>query len=300
MQMEQIQENEFMPAPIAPETKVENDANEQPEIDPNNPHWGVWTAIGVWVASIMFIILLPNLVLVPYMLRQNLDLSNEALLREFADTDPTAVILRVAAIIPAHLLTLLIGWLVATRLNKLSFRKTLGWANNLRWWHYLMILGGFYMTAAVVGYIFPEQDNELIRILQSSRTALYIIAFLATFSAPIVEEVIYRGILFSALQRSAGVIWAVLIVTLLFAGVHFFQYWGSPGTIFLICFLSLLLTLIRYRTKSLLPCIILHTLINGIQSLVLVLSPWLSGYAPEGTPPPALEAIIHLQIFNIQ
>lgn len=292
--MEQIQETEFMPAEIAPENNLEKSANNEPDIDPNNPPWGVWTAIGVWAASILFIILLPNLVLLPYMMRQNLDFTNETLLREFADTDRIAVILRVAAIIPAHLLTLLMGWLVATRFNKLSFRKTLGWTNNLRWWHYFMILGGFYMAAAFVGYLLPEQDNELIRILQSSRTALYIVAFLATFSAPIVEELIYRGILFSALQRAAGVIWAVLIVTILFAGVHFFQYWGSPGTIFLICSLSLILTLIRYRTKSLLPCIILHTLINGLQSLLLVLTPLLSKYAGEETPPANVEAIIHL------
>jgi membrane protease YdiL (CAAX protease family) len=294
MQMEQIQETEFVPAEIAPENNPGNNANEEPKIDPNNPPWGVWTAIGVWAASIMFIILLPNLALLPYMLRQNLDLSNEALLREFAQTDPMAVILQMGSIFPAHLLTLLIAWAVATRFNKFSFRKTFGWTNDLRWWDYSMLLGGFVILVYVVSYFFPEQDNDLIRILESSRTALYIVAFLATFTAPLVEEVIYRGILFSALQRSAGVVWAVLLVTVLFAGVHFAQYWGSPGSIFLICFLSLVLTLLRYRTKSLLPCIILHTLINGLQSLLLVFKPLLSRYATEETPQAALQAIIHL------
>jgi membrane protease YdiL (CAAX protease family) len=293
MQMEQIQETEFMPAGIAPENNVEKNADLEPDIDPNNPPWGVWTAIGVWAASIMFIILLPNLALLPYMLTQNLDLSNEALLREFAQTDTMAVIVRMAAIFPAHLLTLLIAWAAATKFNKFSFRKVFGWTNSLRWWDYFMLLGGFVTLVYIVSALFPEHDNQLIRILESSRTALYIVAFLATFTAPLVEEVIYRGILFSALQRAAGVAWAVLVVTILFAGVHFFQYWGSPGTIFLICFLSLVLTLIRYRTKSLLPCIILHTLINGLQSLLLVFKPLLSRYAEEN-PQPALEAIIHL------
>lgn len=292
--MEQIQETEFMPAEIAPENNAEKNADRGPDIDPNNPPWGVWTAIGVWAASIMFIILLPNLVLLPYMLRQNLDLSNEALLREFAQTDVMAVILQVAGIFPAHLLTLLIAWLVATRFNKFSFRKTLGWTNDLRWWDYCMLLGGFVILVFVFSLFFPEQENELVRILKSSRTALYIVAFLATFTAPLVEEVIYRGILFSALQRSAGVVWAVLLVTILFAGVHLYQYWGSPDTIFLICFLSLVLTLIRYRTKSLLPCIILHTLINGLQSLLLVFKPLLSRLAGEENPQAALEAIIQL------
>lgn len=260
----------------------------EPEaIGPNNPPWGAATAIGVWVISIILIIVLPNLFLLPYILQQKLDLSNEPAIREFVNTDQIAVVLRIAAIIPAHILTLLLGWLVVTRLRKYSFRQTLGWTDGgLRWWHYFIILGGFYVLVASVGYLLPEQDNEMIRLLQSSRSAVYVIAFLATFSAPIVEEVVYRGILFSALQRSTGVIWAVLIVTFLFAGVHFFQYWGSPGTIFLICFLSLGLTYLRYRTKSLLPCIILHTLINGLQSAALVLGT----LAPDQ--PPAT-AIVH-------
>jgi len=35
------------------------------------------------------------------------------------------------------------------------------------------------------------------------------------------------------------------------------------------------LTLVRVRAKSLLPCIILHTAINGIQSVYLILEPYL-------------------------
>lgn len=277
-----------------PETADEAAAPEPAEPTPNNPPWGVWSAIAVWAASIMLIIFLPNLALLPYLAGQeNLDLQNEAQLREFADTDRIAVILRIAALIPAHLLTLLMGWAVVTRFKKFSFRKTLGWVNNLRWWNYCIMLGGLYIAAAIVGYFLPEQENEMLRILQSSRTAAYTVAFLATFTAPLVEELIYRGILFSALQRAAGVVWAVLIVTLLFAGIHFAEYWGSPGTIVMICFLSLMLTMVRYKTNNLLPCIILHTLINGIQCLVLVLSPLFSQPAPEETPP-AAAAILHL------
>jgi membrane protease YdiL (CAAX protease family) len=264
--MEELTANEY------PVPNYNNPLPETEPIGPDNPPWNVLTAIAVWVISIILIVIMPNLFLLPYLYQQSLDLSNEQLLREFVDTDRIAIVLRIAAIIPAHILTLLLGWMVVTRLRKYSFRQTLGWTSGgIRWWHYLIILGGFYVTVASVGYFLPEQDNEMIRLLQSSRTAVYVIAFLATFSAPLVEEVVYRGILFPALQRGAGSVWAILIVTLLFAGVHFFQYWGSPGTIFLITFLSLGLTFLRYKTKSLLPCIILHTLINGLQSLFLVL-----------------------------
>jgi hypothetical protein len=98
---------------------------------------------------------------------------------------------------------------------------------------------------------------------------------MATFTAPLVEEVVYRGILYSAFQKTFSVPWAIVAVTLMFAAVHFVQYWGSPGTIILICVLSLILTMIRVKTDSLLPCIIMHTIFNGIQSVALILEPYL-------------------------
>lgn len=248
-------------------------------VSPNNPPWNSLAAIGVWLASVAFIVLFPNAFLLPYLARQAPNLIDRAAILEFAQTDPTAVLLQIIAIIPAHICTLLLAWLVVTRLRQYSFRETLGWRwNGFNFWNCLIILGGFYVLAAVISQFIPEQDNELLRILKSSRNAVYVVAFLATFTAPLIEEVIYRGILYSAFQRTIGVPAAVLITTFLFALVHVPQYWGSPGTIFLICLLSLVLTLIRVRTKNLLPCIALHTVFNGSQSLLLILEPYIKNF----------------------
>jgi membrane protease YdiL (CAAX protease family) len=122
-----------------------------------------------------------------------------------------------------------------------------------------------------------------MRILRSSRLALYVVAFLATFTAPIVEEVVYRGVLYSALQRAWGVPAAFVTVTLLFSLVHVPQYYPSYSTIFLLTLLSVLLTSIRMLTGNLLPCIILHFVFNGLQSLLLVLEPVLPGSSGQNT-----------------
>lgn len=237
---------------------------------PNNPPWNSWMAIGFWVVSVVSIFIFPAFFLIPYFA-----FNPTASLENILD-DPTAIILNVLAIIPAHIFTIIVAWFIVTKNKKYSFRQTLGWSpNDFRWFYYILILVGFFAIAAVVNYLIPEQDNDLLRILRSSRTAVYVVAFLATFTAPLVEEVVYRGILYSAIQRSIGVKGAIAIVTLLFALVHVPQYWGSPGTIILICLLSLVLTLVRVRTGNLLPCIILHTIFNGIQSLFLVLQPFL-------------------------
>lgn len=244
---------------------------------PDNPPWNSWTAFGVWAASVFLIIVLPNLFVFPYLLQKGVIATDSAQLIEFLQKDPMAIILNVIAIIPAHILTLVLAWLVVTKYKRFSFRATLGWDwGGFNWWNCLLILGSFFAAAVVVSNFLPEQDNELMRILRSSRTAVYIVAFMATFTAPIVEEVVYRGILYSAFQRTFGVLAAVIVVTALFALVHVPQYYPSYSTIFLICMLSLILTLIRVRTKNLLPCIVLHTIFNGIQSLILIFEPYLT------------------------
>ena len=248
--------------------------HEAVEPTPDNPPWNSLVAIGTWSVSVFLILLIPTLFLLPYLITLNPPIVENEALVEFAKNDPTAILLQIISIIPAHLLTLLLAWLVVTRFRKFSFRKTLGWeSSGIKWWYYPAILIGFLVVAATVSQFFPEQDNDLLRILRSSRTAVYIVAFLATFTAPIVEEVIYRGILYSAFQRTVGIPAAFLLVTFLFALVHVPQYYPSYSTIFLLVLLSISLTALRVKSKNLLPCIILHTLFNGFQSVMLVAQP---------------------------
>ncbi len=245
-------------------------------VSPNNPPWNSLIAIMVWIASVAFIVIVPNFFVIPYILSRGIALSDKSQLLEMLQNDPTVILLSVLAVIPANILTLVVAWVVITRFRKFSFRETLGWQwNGFNIWTCLIILGGFYILAAAASFYFPEQENDLLRILKSSRSAVYVVAFLATFTAPLVEEVVYRGVLYSAFQRTLGVPTAILLVTFLFALVHVPQYYPSYSTIFLICLLSLVLTSIRARTKNLLPCIALHMVFNGTQSLLLILQPYL-------------------------
>lgn len=240
---------------------------------PNNPPWGSWESVGLWVISVAMILFVPAIFLFPY-LASVTQLSNSEELVEFARTDAGAIFVQILAIIPAHLLTIAAAWLIVTRMRKHSFTAMLGWrAGGVQWWHYLIMLGGFFVVAAVVGYFVPEQDNDLLRMLRTSKYVVYIVAFVATFTAPLAEEVVYRGVVYSALQRSIGVAGAFAITTLLFAVVHVPQYWPSFSTIFLLLVLSVILTSVRVFSGNLLPCVILHTLFNGIQSTLLLVSP---------------------------
>lgn len=244
-------------------------------IGPDNPPWGSIEAIGLWIASVLFILIIPGIFLLPYLASLNPPISDTEQIIEFAKTDPTSIFLQILGIIPAHLLTITLAWLIVTRGKRFSFRKTLGWERGgFRWWHYCMILGAFIVIAELVNIVSPEQENELLRILQSSRSAVYIVAFVATFTAPFVEEVVYRGIVYSAFQRKFGIQAAFVFTTLLFAIVHVPQYYPSYSTIFLLFLLSMTLTSIRVKTGNLFPCIVLHTVFNGLQSVFLIIEPY--------------------------
>lgn len=247
---------------------------------PDNPPWNGWSAFGVWALSVILIIVFPLIFVMPYLLTKSVNLTDSLKTTEFLQSDSTAVFLQLLSVIPAHLLTLVLAWFVVTKYNTFSFQETLGWQwNGFKVWHTFVLFIFFYAIALVLTMIFGEVENEFEKMLNNSRTAVYLVAFFATFTAPLVEEVTYRGLLYSAFQRKFGIPLAVFLVTLLFTAVHIPQYSSSNvpdfAPILTLLIVSLTLTLIRVRTGNLLPCIVMHTVFNGIQSILLIIQPFL-------------------------
>ena len=275
-----MQEQEFIVAGYSNNEIDELDLAEPPP-SPNDPPWNSWTAIGYWLLSLLLMLVVPSLIVLPYLIRAKLAEGSDV--KKFLTTDPIAVLLSVGAVIPIHAILLVVGWFIVTKARRFPFWATLGmkWG-GIKIWHLIAILVGFFALAWVVTYFFPPRDDDMLRILRTSRYAAFLVAFLATFTATMTEELVYRGVLYSALQRSVGVKLAVLIVTTAFAGIHFFQYWGNTPSLIVITVVSLALTLIRAKTGNLLPCIVLHFVFNGLQSVGILFG----SYLPETTPDP--------------
>lgn len=258
-------------------------------INPDAPHWTSITAFGMWILSVLLLLILSALALGGYIAAKGVSEINQASIEK----DPTAIIVNLAAIFPAHLLTIFAVWMLVTRGGRQSFWKTLGWNFDKFFGYFGFLLCilttvALYVVAIGVISLTGEQENDLIRVLQSSRTAVFLTAIMATFTAPLVEELVYRGVLYPAFKQTFGTGAAVFLVTFLFAAVHVPQYLPSYGTIIVITILSLVLTLIRAWTQSLLPCFVIHTLFNGFQALLLIASPYLpKGEAPTVDPLPS-------------
>ncbi len=77
--------------------------------------------------------------------------------------------------------------------------------------------------------------------------------------APVVEELIFRGVIFSGFQRIYPGFWAIFFSALLFALFHLNPWQLGPTFL-----LGLMLGYVRYRTGSLLTAIITHALHNGM------------------------------------
>jgi len=154
-----------------------------------------------------------------------------------------------------------------------------------------------FVIAWMIAAFFGAKKTDLDQILDSSRAAALTLAFVAVATAPLIEEMIYRGLLYSALQRAIGRWFAVIVVACMFAGLHVYQYRQNIGAILSISLLSFVLTYVRARTGRLLPCFVIHLVFNGVQSVIIVLEPYLRTIVEHWRPQPSADILLHLLRF---
>lgn len=268
------------------------------EPDPDNPPWGFLEAVGLLLVSFILMILLTAVFIIPYAIYRGVNLVAFA---EFATKDPGALLVQVLSIIPAHLITLGLAWVIVTRAGKRPFFRTLGWEwrAGFTFWRSAGLAVLLLLVGIAIAKLAGPADNALEQLIRSSRAATLAVAFVASVTAPLVEEIVFRGVLYSALRRLAGAAGAVACVVIIFAVIHVPQYWPSFGVIATILLLSLALTLIRARTGQLLPCFIVHLVFNSIQAVFMVLDPYLKRFSPEEVAPaPGLLFGLFARIFG--
>lgn len=250
---------------------------------PDYPRWGPLTGVSVWLVSVAAIIVIPILAVIAWYLIQS---ARGAHLPSLAAKDemlewlksPNLLLVQVLSTILAHAITLAICWAVVTKLGKRQFWASLGWNwAGHSFWYWLVfsacVIVALLVASQLLSRFLPQsQENSFAELLKSSQQVRVAIAVLATFTAPMVEETVYRGVLFSSLRRYLGLIATVLLVTVMFAGVHVLQYWGAWVSVAGLTLLSLALTVIRARTKSILPCVMIHTLNNAFFSVLILLN----------------------------
>lgn len=197
----------------------------------------------------------------------------------FANLNSSILETVLAALIYLVTLGLVIGlpWLVKKRRTTLS---DVGLQRLPTWTDIIMAPAGLIVYLAlssilvtVASNVFPwfnvSQPQDTGFSQQISYGYEYILAFVTlVIIAPVAEEVIFRGYLFSRLKKYAPVWVAIAVTSIVFGALH--GAWNLAVDTFA---LSVVMCLLRQNTGSLWASILLHMSKNGLAFYILFINP---------------------------
>lgn len=124
------------------------------------------------------------------------------------------------------------------------------------------VISLFGLFSILLQNFFPAMTHAATDIILSGKDPNRIIAmaFLAVFMAPIMEEIVFRGLILpSLIFKYKNPIWAVIITNFIFAAVHPQGIAGWPA----LFSVGTMASLTFIQTGSIVPSIILHMIHNG-------------------------------------
>jgi membrane protease YdiL (CAAX protease family) len=131
-----------------------------------------------------------------------------------------------------------------------------------------LVAGGFLLVViaieAIVSHIAPPHGDDMIQQIFGSRGWKIVVLFvMAVGFAPVIEELVFRGGIFSALSGRCGTAGAAVITSAVFTLAHlpeYLAYW--PGLV-VIGLVAAALIGLRLQYQSIRPGILLHVLFNA-------------------------------------
>ena len=133
-----------------------------------------------------------------------------------------------------------------------------------------LLLMPFLLLAGMISHLLFHRFHTPVNPAQFETMAAQhlpekvLIFTLAAIVAPIVEETMFRGLLYSALRARFGIVGAALLSAALFSLVHP----TLPGGFLTIWAIGIALALVYERRKSLVPGMVLHGIHNGLITLL--------------------------------
>lgn len=128
----------------------------------------------------------------------------------------------------------------------------------------LLTLAGFLLFSLIWTSIFNVKEEKLLEQLGTNQSAVLLVlsAALTCVVAPVCEEFLFRGFVFTALRNWKGLYPAAILTGVLFGGVHA----GSAPALDLVPLgvLGFGLCLLYRATGSLYPCIAAHCVNNSL------------------------------------
>jgi len=165
--------------------------------------------------------------------------------------------------------------------RKQPFGEFINWFRSFRFpAAYLISLGAIAaITVLVVASLLPKTDTPIEKLL-SSNAAISMFVIFGIAVAPLFEEIIFRGFLFKVFLEIGGTGFAIIFTAAVFALSHALQLAGNWPSVILIFAVGCVLSVIRYRSNSIIPTLIIHTSYNATLFGAFVISAILQKFSP--------------------
>jgi membrane protease YdiL (CAAX protease family) len=218
-----------------------------------------------------------------------------ALVVASALTYPAWLLVATVSVEPVHrvmnrlaMLFALVGLVFLTRKLGLSDRQSMGFGMPRAQFARQLLIGwlaGAALMIPLIAFLFGLDIREL-KNDEGAWTAIIIEGAISGLIVALIEETFFRGVLFSAIQRTSGAIAAVIAPSVLYASLHFlggklrvpadevtwehgfivlsrlFERYSQPLAFFdsfmALVMLGVLLAIVRLRTGAIAACIGLH------------------------------------------
>ncbi len=169
---------------------------------------------------------------------------------------------------------LYIYWVVVRRYKR-RFTDGVGWLPLMRPAKRYLIGGALLalsvmLLTMVVGV--PDESYPMLELFKDPG-ALWILAAFGVLVAPVIEEVVFRGFLFAALQHVHGAGFALAATSAAFSLIHGAQYGWQWQNLSILFWVGLMLGVVRVRTGSTKAAALVHASYNGLLFALLLAAP---------------------------
>lgn len=150
------------------------------------------------------------------------------------------------------------------KMNRLSFAEVISIRKTTQKNLLLSVCAGLLVTALGLLWVrlclkldlFSGQANE-------SGMDIYTTVFATVFLAPVIEELLFRGVLWSILQENKGTVTAVIVTTVYFVFLHL-----TLNNVFSAILIGICGSMFILFTGSIIPSIVIHLLNNLLVTIL--------------------------------
>lgn len=122
------------------------------------------------------------------------------------------------------------------------------------------IFAGIYgILAQQAGFEVDTRSIDPTQLLPDTPTGIALTVLLVVVLAPLAEEIVFRGVLMTAISDRWGLFWGITTSSAVFASMHVLVVTMLP-----IFVLAVALSLLFVRTRSLWPPVIAHSVFNAV------------------------------------